>query len=168
MSPIIAVITAAVRPFADLYAVSPALQSGTAFLHFAGLLTAGGFAVATDRAVWRTARSRDVQRRRVLISELEAIHRPVLIGLSVVFATGIALTAADTETYLASPVFWSKMLLIVLLLANGWWLGRISTSLVRNFERENRGWRLLLASSAISITLWLAVTLAGVLLTNNA
>lgn len=168
MSPIVAAITAVVRPFADIYAASPPLQSGTAFFHFAGLLTAGGFAVASDRAVWRATRSVDVQLRRHLLSELDAVHRPVLVGLSVVFATGFLLTAADTETYLVSPVFWTKMGLIALLLANGWWLGHISKGLTRNFDRTNRGWQLLLASSAVSVTLWLAVTFAGVLLTNRA
>jgi hypothetical protein len=82
--------------------------------------------------------------------------------------TGFLLTAADTETYLTSPVFWTKMLLIGLLLANGAWLGRIAKGLTRNFDRANRGWKLLLVSSGVSLTLWLAVTFAGVLLTNRA
>lgn len=168
MSSFIAVIAGVVRPFADIYAASLPMQTGTSFLHFAGLLTAGGFAIATDRAVWRTARSVDVQRRRQLLAELDAIHRPVLAGLTVVFVTGLLLTAADTQTYLVSAVFWTKMGLIALLLANGWWLGRISRGLVRDFDRRNRGWQLLLASSAVSVTLWLAVTFAGVLLTTRA
>src|SRR5689334_1324846 len=121
LASIVASITAIAEPFAQLYAASVPLQTGTAFLHFAGLLTGGGFAIASDRAVWRAARSGDPAQRGRLLDELDAVHRPVLIGLAVVFATGFMLTLADTETYLVSPTFWTKMSLIALLLANGWW-----------------------------------------------
>ena len=166
---IIASLTAVAQPFAQLYAASVPLQTGTAFLHFAGLLTGGGFAIASDRAVWRAARSRDVVVRRHLLEELDAVPRPVLIGLSVVLVTGVVLTLADVGTYLVSWTFWTKMSLIALLLANGWWLGRIARGLRATGldpKRSRRGWQLLLASSAASLTLWLAVTLAGVILTN--
>jgi len=164
---LIATIGAAVQPFADLYAASPPLQTGTTFLHFAGLLTGGGFAIASDRAVWRAARLSAPTAREHLLSELDAVHRPVLIGLSVVFVTGLALTLADAGTYLASPAFWIKMSLVTLLLANGWWLGRLAQSLRRagTPTQTARRRKLLLASSAASLILWLAVTLAGVILT---
>ena len=166
LSSLFASITTVAQPFADLYASSAVMQTSTAFMHFAGLLTGGGFAIASDRAVWRAARSRDVTQRRHLLEELDAVHRPVLIGLTVVFVTGFMLTAADAGTFLTSAAFWTKMGLIALLLANGAWLGHLSKALHQHIDRTNRNWRLLLGSSAASLALWLSVTLAGVVLTN--
>jgi uncharacterized membrane protein len=167
LSSITASLIAAAQPFANVYAASVPLQTGTAFLHFAGLLTGGGFAIASDRAVWRVTRSVDIGERRRLLYELEAVHRPVLVGLIVVFVTGFMLTLADVQTYVTSPTFWTKMGLVALLLTNGAWLGQIAKSLNAKPDPANRQWRLLLASSAASLTLWLAVTLAGVVLTNS-
>lgn len=167
MFPIFASIIAAVQPFADWYADAPRFQTGTAFLHFAGLLTGGGYAMATDRAVWRATRSRDMKERVRVLKEIERIHRPVMIGLAFVFATGALLTLADAEAILGSPAFWIKMGLVSLLLANGRWLARNQRELATDPDPGNRRWRLLLAASAASMTLWLAITLAGVILTNS-
>lgn len=170
LSSIAASLAVLVQPFADAYAASAAMQTGTAFLHFAGLLTGGGFAIASDRAVWRAAAAADELRRAHLLEDLDAVHRPVLVGLGVVFLTGFVLTLADVETYLMSVAFWSKMGLVALLLGNGWWLGRLAHSLRAGpvaLTDAARRWRLLRASSAASLTLWLAVTLAGVILTNS-
>lgn len=166
MPGILAPLVTAARPFADWYSSAPRVQVGTSFLHFAGLLTSGGFAIATDRAVWR-ARRADATARRRLLAEIAGVHRPVLVGLAVVLVTGAMLTAADAETYLVSTTFWTKMGLVVLLLANGAWLGASEHRLAADPDPANRSWRALFAASAASVTLWLSVLLAGVLLTNG-
>jgi len=165
LATVTAALTSAVQPFADLYAASVPLQAGTSFLHFAGLLTGGGFAIASDRMLLRAARERDGGAQRALLRELDSVHRPVLVGLAVVFVTGLMLTAADIESFIGSPSFWFKMGLITLLLANGWWLGHNAEMMRRRPDRSARYWQLLLASSVLSLLLWFAVTLAGVLLT---
>jgi uncharacterized membrane-anchored protein len=143
------------------------VQVGTSVLHFAGLLASGGFAIATDRTVWRARRGADAAARRRVLGEIASVHRPVLIGLAVVFVTGAMLTFADAETYLASPTFWTKMGLVALLLANGAWLGASERRLAADPDPRNPRWRALLAASTASATLWLSVLLAGVLLTNG-
>jgi hypothetical protein len=168
MSTIVATLISAVQPFADWYQAASPVQTGTSFLHFAGLLTSGGFAIATDRIVWRAGHSYDLLARRRALGEIASIHRPVLIGLSIVFVTGAMLTLADVETFVSSPAFWTKMGLVALLLANGALLGKTAQKLSRDPDAASWRWRLLLGSSVASMALWLAVTFAGVMLTNNA
>ena len=43
----------------------------------------------------------------------------VIAGLAMLFATGLLLFAADVDTFLPSRMFWIKMGLVALLLANG-------------------------------------------------
>lgn len=166
LSSFAAALGAAMQPFADIYAASVPLQTGTSFLHFAGLLTGGGFAIASDRMLLRAARLSDTGEQRAVLTELDSVHKPVLAGLSIVFLTGLLLTAADVETFITSVPFWVKMGLIALLLANGWWLGHNATMMRRRPDRGQRYWRLLLVNSVVSLALWLGVTLAGVILTS--
>jgi uncharacterized membrane protein len=167
LSALFASIVSATQPFADWYASFPRVQRGTAFLHFAGLLTGGGFAIATDRAIWRVSRARDIDERRRVLGEIDNIHRPVVIGLGIVVLSGALLTLADAEAILGSATFWIKMGLVTLLLANGWWLSRNQRQLVANPDPSNKRWARLLAASAASMTLWLAITLAGVILSSG-
>lgn len=111
-------IAQAAEPWADAYGGSLMLQTGVVFAHFAGLLVAGGFAIATDRMALRISRDPG-PRRALLLRELGAVHRPVLMGLAVVTITGVAMALADAEYLLVSPVFWLKMLAFALLLGNG-------------------------------------------------
>jgi hypothetical protein len=98
---------------------------------------------------------------------LDAVHRPVLIGLTITIVSGLLMTAADAEVMLTSVTFWSKMGVIVLLLLNGAWLVRISERLRRAVVPAASLWRNLHISAAVSLTGWLAVTLLGVILTNG-
>jgi uncharacterized membrane protein len=167
MSTVFAAMISAMQSFADWYASVPRVQTGTEFLHFAGLLTGGGFAIATDRAVWRVSRTSGVDERRRVLGEIDNIHRPVMAGLGLVFATGALLMLADAEAILTSPTFWIKMGLVTLLLANGRWLSRNQRQLSADPDPSNKRWALLLAASTASIALWLAITLAGVILSNS-
>ncbi len=124
-------VVEAAKPWANLYNDSTLLQTGLLFVHFAGLLTAGGFAVATDRLALRISR-REGGDRRLLLRELGEVHRPVMIGLAVVTLTGIAMALGDAEFLLASPIFWLKMSAFALLLVNGLFMMKA--------ERRLRGW----------------------------
>lgn len=168
MSSLVAPIVSAVQPFADWYAGAARVQAGTSFLHFAGLLASGGFAIATDRAVWRARRAADAATRRRVLAEVASVHRPVLVGLAIVFVTGAMLTLADAEAFLTSSAFWLKMGLVALLLVNGAWLGYTERRLIAEPTPSDARWRLLLGASATSMALWFSVLLAGVLLTTSA
>jgi hypothetical protein len=159
------------QPWSDLYNGSVAVENVVMFGHLAGILVAGGFAVATDRAVLRAGRAVPAARAHV-VRELGHIHRPVLVGLAVVILTGIAMLLSDVQTFLPSWVFWLKMGLFVLLLANGLVLERAGQRLeAKDMEEpdmeapDGPGWRRLRNASLRSGGLWVLTLLFGVLLT---
>ena len=172
-------VARAAQPWADLYNASSFLQTGVTFAHFAGLLVAGGFAVATDRMALRLSRRHDGD-RRMLLSELAGVHRLVLAGLVVVTLTGLAMALADAEWVLAAPLFWLKMGAFALLLVNGLVLMRTERRLHALVEgpragadeemeawhaAEERSWGSLRWTAVRSMALWGVTLLLGTLLT---
>lgn len=156
-------LASTLQPWSDLYNGSAAVSDAVTFAHLAGMFVAGGFAVATDRAVLRAGRV-DTDRGYVL-RELHHVHRPVILGLVLVTITGVAMLLSDVRTFLPSLVFWVKMGLIVLLLLNGWVLERVGRRLLAN-PWESTGWRRLRNASLRSGGLWVLTLLFGVLLTS--
>jgi hypothetical protein len=152
-------------PWQSVYSNSKAVSSAVTFVHLAGLLFGGGFAVAADRATLRAARAAPEQRLAAL-GELDAVHRPVLVGLGILFGSGILQVTADIETFAKSPVYWTKMGLVVFLLANGYVLKRTETLLrVRNGgEAHDPLWARLRMTAIASVMLWTSIVLAGTVL----
>ena len=77
---LLSLATQAVAPWAHAYGDSKLLSTSVTFVHLGGLLAAGGFAIAADRATLRL-RATDLTGVIRHLGELEAVHRPVLIGL---------------------------------------------------------------------------------------
>jgi hypothetical protein len=166
---ILQAVATAAKPWASLYSDSKAVSSAVTFLHLGGLLFAGGLAVASDRATFRALRGTDEDRSRLLV-DLGNAHSWVLAGLSVIFASGLLLALSDVKTFGYSPIYWTKMSLVVLLLLNG--------SLLQSTEQKLRGgnlltqstaprqrlWSRLRFAAATSLALWTAIVLAGVIL----
>lgn len=151
------------RPWADAYNDSSALQAGVTFAHIAGIVVAGGLALAADRSTLRLTRAPALIRGHHL-DELGAVHRPVLIGLGVVFLSGLLLLGADVATYGPSLVFWGKMALIVALLGNGALLSRSERRLRAAGPGSDQDWSVLRRRALTSITLWLSIVLVGAIL----
>lgn len=158
-------LAALVDQWAELYRNSKALETGVAFLHVGSLLVAGGCAIAADRGTLRAARRPEL--RTMHLSELGAVHRPVMIGLIIVVVSGALFALADLDTFMHSPLFWIKMGLFALLLANGLRMQRAESALARDADAAP-AWRRLVTSSVASLVLWLAVTLVGTALVNAA
>ena len=163
---IVETLEAALKPWADFYNHTKPVQAGVEFLHVCGLLIGGGFAIASDRAALRSL-DKDVEHRRHVLREFESIHRPVIIGLTVSAISGLLMLSSDVGTFLVSPVFWTKMSLIALLLANGYLVKRTDVQLSADLSPGNRAWPRFRFGAIASITLWLATTLAGVILLNS-
>lgn len=167
-------IHALVRPFeawSSLYSHSTALSATVATLHVGGMFLGGGLAIAADRATLRLAAQLPGERARHLV-EVSDVHPPVLIGIAVLFVTGIAMALADLENYLPSPAFWTKMTLVVLLLVNGVFLQRTEAALRRESGSATADmparWRQMRRSSMMSLVLWIATFVAGSVLTKAA
>ena len=156
-----AVLASAVESWASFYDGHHAVSVTVRYLHLVGLVTGGGTALAADRQVLKALRSGPAQRVEVLAG-LHASHRVVVPALAVVVATGALMTAADTATFFASRLYWSKLALVALLLVNG--LGLLAAE--RSLEHGRvRSWRSLGLASGASLVLWLTILLAGVWLT---
>jgi len=103
------------------------------------------------------------------------VHPYVISALVLSFASGIALLTADLDTFLVSKVFWLKMGLVLLLLANGAVMRRLENALQRVAEGPVNGTNVLRASTLwdrlrmvaiVSLLLWLTITFTGVALVN--
>ena len=157
----------ALAPWNEFYSHSATAQTIVQFLHIGGLLFAGGLAIAADRGSLRAIRAATANRTSHL-EELAAVHRFVLTGLTVVVASGLLLLGADIEAFFGSWVYWIKMVLVILLLANGWQMTRIEQQLRMDSSEESPAWGRLHRVAVRSLALWFTITLAGITLVNVA
>jgi uncharacterized membrane protein len=161
---LISQLTTIVAPWADFYNTSKVAQTAVTFGHFGGMMTAGGFALASDRSTLRAASAEDGERIRHL-RELSGIHSLVVGALAITGLSGLLMFAADLENLVVAPIFWMKMGLIALLLFNGYAMLRTERRLQLN-PVDSRQWIRLRTASLLSLGLWFAVVLAGSILPN--
>ena len=154
------------EPWAELYSNSSVVATLVVFAHIAALVFAGGMAVTLDRATLRAARGPAEFRWRQL-DELAAAHRLVIVGIALAVASGLLLLTSDLETYLVSPIYWTKMTLFALLLVNGYVM-TTAESRIRNAPNaaDDQGWQRLRRTALLSIVLWFAIAFTGVALVN--
>jgi Family of unknown function (DUF6644) len=152
-----------VTHWASFYNDRTSVSAGITYLHIAGMLLGGGFAVVADREALRVSPAATPPERWAdVVDQLPGVHRWVLVGLSVMFATGFLMMLADLDTYFTSAVFWTKMGLVALLLANGYGRVRAERLLRRG---DATGWAQFRRTSIASVVLWFAVLLASTILT---
>ena len=163
---IIETLEATLKPWADFYSHTKPVQAGVEFFHVAGLLVGGGFAIASDRLALRAING-DLEHKKYVLREFSSIHTPVVMALSISVLSGLLMLASDVGTFLVSPVFWTKMTLVVLLLANGYLVKRTDEQLNADPSPGNRAWNRFKFGAIASIMLWLSTTLAGVILLNS-
>jgi hypothetical protein len=155
------------QPWNDFYSHSKTAETIVIFLHIGGLLLAGGFAIAADRATIRSM-GRAAEARAAQLRELSAIHRWVITGLTVVVLSGLALLASDFETFWGSWIYWLKMCLVVVLLINGYQMTRVEKSLELDPSESSPKWSTLHRTAVTSLALWFATAFLGVALANFA
>ncbi len=149
-------------PWADLYGDNKFVSAAVAFAHLAPLVIGAGAAFAADRATLRVTRQGPVERARQLV-ELAGIHRVVMLGLVLSNVSGWLLFFSDVETLLVSVFMWVKLGLVGLLLANGLLMLRTEAALGTSVESAPL-WARMRTLALVSAVLWLATTLAGVVL----
>jgi hypothetical protein len=153
------------QPWADFYGHSKLAETVVVFAHVGGLLLGGGIAVASDRAALRALR-RSADERAMQRHELATAHRWVLAGLALVALSGVALVLSDIETFWDSPIYWTKMALVLALLVNGYLITRAEAALDGDASDGAPGWRALRRTAATSLGLWFSITALGIALVN--
>jgi hypothetical protein len=167
MTSVVDGVAAAMAPWAGIYADSVAIQSLVMFVHLGSLLLAGGMAIAADVGAIRAARPGDGPARTAALMQIRAAHRPVLTGLALALASGALLLAADVETFLPSPVLWTKLGLLALLLANGWMVQRTERAAgAAAGTAAAEAWPSMRRAAARSLALWFSLVLVSVVLVN--
>jgi len=152
------------EPWSHAYGDSKVLPTIIVFLHIAALVFAGGYAITLDRFTLRAFRSSELRSNQ--LDELARSHRLVIAGLALSVVSGVLLFAADVETYWTSVVWWTKAVLIVLLLLNGFGITKLEVRLRASPANADAAWRGLRRTAMASIVLWFAIALAGVALVN--
>jgi hypothetical protein len=152
-----------VAPWAKFYGHSKVAATVVTFLHVAPIIVGGGLAIALDRSTLRVRD--DLAARARHLEDVALAHRSVVAALVVSTLSGLALLAADLDTFLPSLIFWTKMGLIVLLLVNGVVMTRTEAGL-----RTGRAdlWKRLRVLAVTSLVLWLVITFVGIALVNAA
>lgn len=160
---IVETLTSAFAPWHKAYADSNVISTAVTATHIVALLVGGGLAIGADRTTLR-ALKRQTPDWQNHLAELHAVHRPVVVMLAVLFISGVAMAAADVETFATSPLFWLKLALVTLLLLNGFVLYRTEGRLQRTLSAPLLD-RLKL-TTYLSLLLWVLTTIAGTVLTN--
>jgi hypothetical protein len=153
------------KPWSDFYGHSKLAETIVLFVHVGGLLLGGGFAVASDRATLRALR-RSAEERAMQRHELSTAHRWVLTGIVLIALSGLALVTSDIETFWGSPIYWTKMALVVALLANGLLITRAEAALDRDDTAASPGWAALHRTAVVSVGWWFSITALGIALVN--
>ncbi|HEX3866524.1 MAG TPA: DUF6644 family protein [Gemmatimonadaceae bacterium] len=153
------------KPWADFYSHSKAMETVVQSLHIGGLLLGGGMAIAADRTTLRALRAPLADRSRY-VAELSTVHRWVLTGLGIVVVSGVALVTADIETFFGSWMYWTKMALVAVLLLNGYWITLAERVLAKEVSESSPHWRTLERTAKTSLALWFTITVFGVALVN--
>jgi hypothetical protein len=144
--------------WSHLYRHTP-VNTAVTYLHLVGIMVGGGVAVTADRASLQLSPATPDWAAE--LARLAGVHRWVLTGLGLIFATGLLMALADLGGLMNSVVFWVKMGLVGLLLANGYLRMRSETALRQGVSNAWTGFR---RTSAASLVLWFVVLLAGALL----
>jgi len=136
------------------------------YLHLAALMVGGGTALAIDRVVLGAARTRTEDRRRAAFTAMKGSHRVVVPALVIVTASGILMAAADWATFVASRLFWVKMISFGALVLNGVALVAAERAYAKSADVSM--WRRVVLASGASCLLWLLILWIGEWLTTAA
>ncbi len=174
LAPLVATLARWCGPWQTLYSNSKLLETGVTSVHIGATVVGGGIAIAVDRDTLHLLR-RHAPRDITALEQMHRAHRPVIIGLVLLFLSGFALAGADVDTFAKSPVFLLKLILVVLLCVNGWRLVRaehqLRTQLLGPEDAQSGPimaalWRRMRVVAVSSIVLWITTLVVGTALLN--
>ena len=164
--------------WAHFYASTEIVQLAAAGGHLLSIGYALRYAVGGDMAALKLTGAARVRndgtpamsaRANAYITTITRAHRHVITGLCLALLTGLAQLTAQLEYLPRSPIFWTKMIALVLLLANGRIIQLAGRSLAATTPigadaAPHASSRLRFAAMR-SLMLWLAMILLGLMLT---
>ena len=151
-------------PWHVLFGRSAPVEMSVVGTHVLSMLVAGGLAIAHDRGTLRAGRWTRAIREHHL-TELHAVHRTIVVALAVCMLSGIALFAADVNTYVVSVPFWIKMGLITMLLGNALFMTASEGALrLGSGGAAAAAWSRIRTSSIASAVLWSSIVLVSIVL----
>jgi hypothetical protein len=145
-----------------LYSNHATLRTAIEFLHIGGTAAGGGCAVVVDLVTIAATRE-SATIRPALLQVLKGTHAIIVLGLAAITVSGVLLFAADVDSFLYSRIFWLKMGLMVLLVANGALILRAERRAIRGDEGA---WARLHLTATASLVFWSLTALAGTALPN--
>lgn len=131
-------------------------------LHVAVLIVTAGFIIMADHDGYMYLRGKTPV---LSAPRVQFLHRVVWLGLVLMIVTGILLVSERTGK-LDDVEFYVKMLMVSALVANGFWIGklsRIATSVPFNALTGSQKARFLV-SGAISASCWIGATCISIFL----
>ena len=159
-----AALTPIVASWSTYYGDHQLVSVAVRYVHLAATLVGGGSAVALDRKVLRAARA-DGATRLAVLHELRGSHRVIVPAFTLVVLSGLLLTAADLDTFLASNLYWTKLGLVAVLMANGALLLAAEAAAER---ASGQRWGRMSVVAVASFALWMATLFVGTWLTVGA
>jgi uncharacterized membrane protein len=164
-------IVAWCAPWSALFDHSKWISGTVTGVHIMALVFGGGLAIAADRLTLRVPS--DASARREQLHEVRSVHGIVLVNVILLFVSGVLLAIADVETFLESPIFWTKLVLVAALVVNGAFLTRVERQLSERADADvsvlhNESWSHVRFFAWSSVFLWTATSVVGIVLSNAA
>ena len=136
-------------------------------VHLLGVVTGAGGAYLSDAMFFSTVKDEKVSKTELRFLKIGS--RFVWFGLTLLIISGIGIFLTDTETYLNSSKFLTKMTIVGVILLNGIvfhmsHLPRIERHVGHHFPSSDEFMRhrpLLLASGALSFVSWTSAIILG-------
>lgn len=171
------VLATMVQPWAAYYADHPLFATTVVAIHVVSMFVGGGMAIGADRRVAR-ATPATADAARAVIADLATTHQVVMGALMITVLSGLALLASDVPTFGTSTIFWAKMSVLIVLLANGAFMRRtertaflsIDGAPLHTAEMEvpstMHAWHGVRRAAIVSLASWITLVWLGVLLAN--
>jgi hypothetical protein len=157
-------LATSLEPWKTFWSDNDVVSTAVTATHIAAIVVGGGLAIAADRMTLRM-RGRAAAERITHAREIRAVHRPVIIALALIVISGLLMAASDIEEFAEKPIFWIKMGLIAVLLVNGLMLQKSEGRILEgDGGMTDDSWSRLATFSRVSMTLWVVITVVGVVL----
>ena len=174
-------LTTLLLPWSELYADSAWIPTTVLAVHMLALFTGGGIAIAADRRVLlSTPSTREAY--QAAAEDLRTTHAIVIGSIAIMVVSGVSLAASDIGTFAVSKVFWAKMAMFTVLIANGAFMRRTESRVLAAATAATAAgvaidpttqsasphvpWAVLKRSAAVSLVSWFGIVLLGVVLSD--